>query len=165
MSGMAQPGQSCEIVAIEPHCSILALQYSFAAFQAGGDSFYKNWWEFSQDVRHGHIIPAVIDRDGQGVAQFGVELMRDSQGPYISLLYYCGAFDLVMGGRLLRWLDVVLQQYKHGFGLSIDQEAYCKIVGRDGWRRICRRLGVYMDEAGFISDQQEVIRNGRFRRQ
>lgn len=156
------------ITAIDPDCNIRSVQLCFAAFREGGDGFYKNWWDFQYDVRRGHIIPAVMqwrERDQVHAAQLGVELMKDDDGPYIQLLYYNGDFTPTAAPFLAAWLHQILAHYKVSFGLSADDEAWCLVKGRPGWRRVIRRLGLAQDEAGYISDQQGVIFNGLFRRQ
>lgn len=163
---LAGPGRNCDrrITALAPDANIRQVQLAFAAFQAGGDEFYKNWWEFMQDVRHGHILPVVMAWDNQA-AQFGLELMADDNGPYLSFLYYCGAVDIEGAAAVVDYTYHALQHYKKGFGLGPDDEAWVLLVGRPAWRRVVRRLGLHMDDIGFISDQQRSARYGLFGRQ
>lgn len=157
------PGKSSDrlLVALRPDANIRQIQLAFAAFQMGGDEFYKNWWEFMQDVRHGHILPVVMKWDG-GSAQFGLELMADDEGPYLSFLYYAGNVDLEAAAEVVAFTYRALQEYKKGFGLGPQDEAWVLLVGRPAWRRIVKRLGLYMDETCFISDQQRSARYGLF---
>lgn len=158
------PGRNSSrlLVALSPDANIRQIQLAFAAFQMGGDEFYKNWWEFMQDVRHGHIVPVVMQWEDRA-AQFGLELMADDEGPYISFLYYCGQVDMEGAAEIVAFTYRALQEYKKGFGLGPEDEAWVRLIGRDGWKRVVRRLGLYMDDKGFISDQQRSARYGLFR--
>jgi hypothetical protein len=163
MNMSAQPGKNCElrIVALEPHCGMREMQLAYAAFSRGGDEFYKNWWDFQRDVRTGHIIPVIVTW-GDRWAQFGVELLKDDDGPYVSLLYYAGHFDRGMVWMVAAWIYQCLQRYKLQHGMGRYDEAFCLIVGRPAWRRILKGIGLEMDEKGFVSDQQGVLSHGIF---
>lgn len=164
MSAARGLSSDIRIAAVEPHANIHLMQACYAAYREGGDGFLRNWWDFSTQVRKGHIIPAVIEWQGQW-AQIGVELLFDKDGPYLGILYYNGSVNMRVAEHVMYWLFVMLQKYKAQRGLGPDEEAYVQVVGRPGWRRMIKRLGLYQDEDGFISDQQGVFSHGLFGRQ
>lgn len=163
---LLEPGRNSDVhvQALTPDTHLRGIQLAWQAFQLGGDEFYKTWWEFMQDIRHGHIVPVVMWWDDGKAAQFGMELMADDNGPYISFLYYVGSVDGRSMNAIVAYLYAALQSYKQGFGMGPEDEAYVRIIGRPGWARWLKRLGLYMDETGFISDQQEVLYHGFFGR-
>lgn len=152
------------ITAIAPNCNVRTMQLCFAAFQAGGDGFYRNWWEFQADVKEGHIVPCVVHW-GDDFAHFGVELMElDDRAPCLNFLYWLGPLDPDILPVIAQWLYHALQRHKKHMGFPSHQEGFVRVVGRRGWRRMIRNLGLHMDGLGFISDKQKAVQHGLFGR-
>jgi hypothetical protein len=164
MSSMAALGPSYRplyrFLALEPDTDQLSLREAYAAFCIGGDGFYRDWWEFARDVRRGHVVPFIIEH-GNRETQFGIELMShpETGGPVFSVLYYTGELSGDLISELAFFLYDAMQHHKlslHGH----NKPGYLRVVGRKGWARLIRRIGVEIDDDGYIADDQDAVRYG-----
>jgi hypothetical protein len=134
------------------------LQACRDSYLASGDGKLSDA-DFEQLTRDGHIINcAVFDEFCRAV--FGLELMKDRDGPYTSFLF----FDL-WHGRLAPIAETVIamtyavtRAYADGEGST--KPLRCLLRGRDGWERMVRRLGIEMDHNGWIREEQQSPRFG-----
>lgn len=150
-------GTSSEVQAsvLPAHCSAWQLRTLWQSYQASGDGRYFEA-QFKQMVRQAHIVPCVIFDERWTRAIFGLELMRDDDGPYTSFLFYEQIY-----GRLVpiarQVIDVcwrVAVAYHDADGGRPDP-ARLLLKGREGWQRLVPRLGVKIDGEGWISEDQE----------
>jgi hypothetical protein len=140
---------------------VLQMQGFYDAYELAADGFYRNWWEFSAQVRSGHIVCVLIVEEDYKSA-LGIELMRDKHGPYINPMFYTGRLTRRLIRELVFYLFMFLQHYKQeqhfgGFGRVF-------LGGRSGWQALAFRLGLRIDPEGFVSEDQETLRHGIFKR-
>jgi len=166
MNSMAAAGPSYRplyrFLAIEPDADHLTLRKCYAAFCVGGDGFYRDWWEFARDVRRGHVVPFVIEH-GNKETEFGIELMLHPQtgGPVFSVLYYTGELNGDLFSELVWFLYESMQNHK--LAMHTQKHGFLRVIGRKGWARLIRRIGVEIDADGYISEDQPAIRYGRMK--
>jgi len=140
---------------------ILSMQAFYQAYEEAADDYYQNWWDFSAQVRNGHIVCAtILEPDYRSV--IGIELMRDRRGPYISPIFYCGRLTKKIVRELTWWLFQMMQLYKEQEGFDGYGRLY--LGGRGAWQALIYRMGLHIDPEGFISEDQEGLRYGRFQR-
>jgi hypothetical protein len=150
-----------EIHAWGKDLDILTMQAFYQAYEQAADDYYQNWWEFSSQVRSGHIVcVSIVEEDYRSV--LGIELMRDRKGPYISPIFYCGRLTKKLVRELTWWLFQFMQLYKEQEGFDGYGRLY--LGGRGAWQALIYRMGLYIDPEGFISEDQEGLRYGRFQR-
>lgn len=150
------------IAAVVPRTiDVMSMQLFYAAYQQGSDGFLKSWWDFSHEVNSGHIVLATIDDEDEYRSVFGLELMHDREGPYLNLMFYVGRLSVRLVGELTWWIFEFAQLYKQQERADLVR---LKIGGRKGWRAFVKRMGLEMDQDGFISEYQEVFYHGRFGR-
>lgn len=151
----------CEFFAYDKGIDILTLQAFYQAYEMGSDGYYQNWWDFSREVRRGHIICVSITEPDYRSC-FGLELMIDDEGPYLSMLFYVGRLTRKLVRELAWWLFQFAQHYKHEQGF----DGYCRLLvgGRPGWRALIERMGLTIDPRGFIYEDQEGFRYGYVQR-
>lgn len=136
---------------------VLSMQAFYQAYDMAADGYFRNWWEFSAAVRNGHVVCVTIEEpDYRSV--FGVELMRDGKGPYINVLFYAGRLTRHLVRELTWWLFQFMQLYKQQEGFTGYGRMY--LGGRGAWQALIYRLGLTIDPEGFVSENQEVFRNG-----
>lgn len=169
MNTMAAVGPSYRplyrFLAVEPDADHLTLRECYAAFCVGGDGFYRDWWDFARDVRKGHVVPFVIEHisfpSGQHAeTHFGIELMTHPKtgGPVFSVLYYTGELNGELVSELTFFLYQAMQNHK--LDIHTQKHGYLRVIGRPGWKRLVKRIGVTMDDDGYISEDQPAIRYG-----
>jgi hypothetical protein len=141
---------------------VFMMQQLFAAYRAGLDSEYLNWWDFGREVMRGHIVTGAVITGGRQVAYFGVELM-ELPSPWLNLLFYSGEISRPIMRGMVWQLYGALQHYKADLGRS-DEVGSVRILGRPGWRRIAGGLGIEMDRRGFVFDDQKGLKDGYVRR-
>jgi hypothetical protein len=137
----------------------LSLRECFAAFCVGGDGYYKTYWDFATDVRSGHVVPFIVEH-GDNETHFGIELMHhpETGGPVFSVLYYTGELSGQLLSELAFYLYTSMQDHKRIMGTNAP--GYLRVVGRRGWSRLIKRMGMEMDEDGYICEDQPTIRLG-----
>jgi hypothetical protein len=154
---------------LPPQMTAWRLRACFDAYERSGDGLYK-LDEFASLVRGGHIINVVVlgpDQGGQGkdFAIFGLELMKDRDGPYTQFLF----FEQQRGrlkdvAALVIWITWSVSKAYHR--AESDQPfARCLLKGRDGWPRMLRRFGITIDDRGMIHENQEAFGYGNQWRQ
>lgn len=136
---------------------ILTLQAFYQAYEMGGDGHFQNWWDFSAQVRKGHVICVSIEEDDYRSC-FGIELMKDEDGPYISFLFYVGRLTKKLVRELVFWLFMFMQHYKQEQHFDGDGRLY--LGGRGGWQALVYKMGLTIDPFGFITENQEGFRHG-----
>jgi hypothetical protein len=143
---------SCRIVGSDMAPAVLAAFRD--SYLSSGDG-KMSMADFDQLTREGHIINCAVFDEVFCFALFGLELMKDRDGPYTSFLY----FDL-WHGRLAPIAETVIamtyavtRAYADAEGSSAPLR--CLLRGRDGWERMVRRLGIEMDHDGWIREEQQ----------
>ena len=152
---------SRNIWAYGPHLSGWTLQSFWRAYRDGGDDAYSQA-RFENLVRTGNIICFAIAGGGVVKAQFGLQLMRDRHGPYVQFIFFASDFARL---ELARELPAVVDTCLRTARLYKQAEKYkgdmrLLLVGRKGWRRVARRLGLVMDDRGWITENQKAFKNG-----
>lgn len=172
-----EPGTSfrfvCEVYG--PDLPSWQLRQFWRAYWRASDRLF-DMVTFFRLARAGHIVCAwVAERDPDDdvfdvVATFGLELMIDRHGqPYTQFIF----FDRDPDGdqapsRLLDMAPLVVETCLRLSMTYKDAERFrgemrLLLKGRRGWRRVVRRLGLVMDEEGWISENQEVFHHGPVR--
>jgi len=138
----------------------MTLQSFYQAYDLASDGYYQNWWEFSAEVRNGHIVcVSIIEPDYRSV--MGIELMSDGQGPYISLIFFCGHLTRKLVREITFFLFMFMQHYKQQEHFGGYGRLY--LGGRGSWQALIHRMGLTIDPEGFISENQEAFKDGRFK--
>ena len=147
--------------------SPVIMAHAWNAYQASGDGLYESD-RFMLQTIHGSLWHFFVG-GGDPVkirATFGLELMHDHRGPYVSFVY----FEVQPGVRL-RTIAVAVIGACHGFTRGMHDghggvgPARMLLRGRDGWQRLLPRLGIKIDPDGWISEDQEAFGYGTQRRQ
>jgi hypothetical protein len=127
---------------------------------------------FRRNVRDGHVICCVVVRQDLSVAaQFGIELMIDRDGwPFTQFLFFESAPDERRLRALQKLVPLVVETawrismaYKEA-ETAFPYKMRLLLIGRKGWRRVVKKLGLQMDEEGWITEDQEAFRHGIFGR-
>lgn len=130
-------------------------------------------YEFKRLVRAGHILcawvlephPTDTSIDDWAVsAQFGVELMRDDQGPYTQFIFFDRDWADPERGPLMALLPEVVATCfeitrRYSEAENFTGTMRLRIAGRPGWRRIVKALGIEMHD-GWITDKQGCFSHG-----
>lgn len=117
---------------------------------------------FKLHMQNGHVILHELRDDGALAARFGIELMHDAKGPYISFIYYQGRFKVSYAIEITRHLFNLSRQYMSECGEPGPGRLF--VYGRRMWFEVFKRLGITC-ENGWIDGNQEVFRDGNFGRQ
>ena len=109
------------------------------------------------------MIPFIIVH-GDEQTHFGLELLSHPKdhGPVFSLAYYAGEITADLVAELAFFLYNAMLYHKQELGTS--RRGYLRIVGRPGWKRLISRIGVTMDDDGYIADDQPAVINAQIRR-
>lgn len=166
MSSMVALGPSYRplyrFLAVEPDADQMSLRECFGACCVGGDGWYRSWWDFARDVRSGHIVPFIVEH-GDNETQFGIELMKhpETGGPVFSVLYYTGELNGQLLSELAFFLYESMQMHKRT--LKLNTPGYLRVMGRPGWSRLIKRMGLEMDADGYIAEDQPAIQLGQIK--
>lgn len=147
--------------------SPVIMAHAWNAYQASGDGLYPSDRFMLQTINGAlwHFFVGTPE-PVKVLATFGLELLRDDRGPYVSFLY----FEAQPGVRLAPIARAVIDTC-HGFTRAMHEGAGGRgparmlLKGRDGWQRLLPRMGIEIDPDGWISEDQEAFGHGHFRRQ
>lgn len=118
-----------------------------------------SFWDFSRLVGQGHIICGILeDEAGEVQCMFAIELMRLPM-PHLSFLYWVGPINAAILSEMMFWCWNALQLLKLGLPKPWEKGAV-RVVGRKGWLRVMKRMGIAVDADGYVHEDQEAIRHG-----
>jgi hypothetical protein len=138
-----------------PSLSDWKIRKAHQAYRIGGDGRYA-YSRFKSYVRTHRIVVGEVELMGKTRAWFGVELLWNRHGPYASMLYICGS-----GMDVWIW-DLIDALKRIGAAhTAFLSEPKLYIRGRKGWARAIKRLGIEVDNQGFVWGWQEALRDGR----
>jgi hypothetical protein len=121
-----------------------------------------SFWDFQRLVRNGHIICGIVEDEDVVRCLFAVELMLKPMA-HISFLFWVGMINRAVVQEMLFWLWNALQHYKLGLP-DPGKVGGVRIVGRKGWVRILKQMGIAITPDGYIREDQEEVRNGLIKR-
>lgn len=103
----------------------------------------------------GAIVCCEVTIDDEHMADFGLELLEDNEGPFLGLLFFEGkALRLYVRDMVGVCFSAVKA---NNAALGFEGEGRLRICGWSGWPRVLSRLGLIVDENGFIREFQPAF--------